>query len=374
MHICFIEDTPLYGGTQIWVTEAVRYFLSQGDTVTLLAQEHSPVIQACADTQARLKTYHWERVTIQDRDAIEGWVDALSPADVAVCTVHPPRNGFHPSIFAACCIKDGCLGTHLVTKTGTIVPDYKREYYLPDASVPTSVLAIAGFTRRYLIQNYRIPAEKVTLIYQGTDIERFNLSGKSRTQSLNRYQMPGSASPVLGCIGSFEERKGQFLLLEVLSTLVRGPLPDAHLLLVGDGPDEGELKSQVKRSGLESKVSFYPFTRSPETIYPVLDITVLPSLNKEGLPNVLLESLAMGVPAVASDLGGVGEAVVDGGTGYLVSPGSVEQLVDAIHRLWTDQDIYKQMQDHGRDFVVKKFNKKRLFQVFRRYFKAITNP
>jgi len=374
MHICFIEDTPLYGGTQIWVTEAVRYFLSQGDAVTLLAPGGSPVVQACANTQARQKTYDWERVTSQDIDAVERWTEALRPVDVAVCTVHPPRNGFHTSIFAACCIKDGCLGTHLVTKTGTIVPDYKREYYLPDASVPTSVLAIAGFTRRYLIQNYRIPAEKVTLIYQGTDIERFNLSGKSRTQSLNRYQMPGGASPVIGCIGSFELRKGQFLLLEGLSILVRGPLPDAHLLLVGNGPDERALKSQVKRSGLESKVSFYPFTRSPETIYPVMDITVLPSLFKEGLPNVLIESLAMGVPAVASDLGGVSEAVVDGDTGYLVSSGSVEQLVDAINRLWTDQDIYKHMQGHGRDFVVKKFNKKRQFQVFRRYFKAITNP
>ena len=374
MHICFIEDTPLFGGTQIWVTEAVRYFLSQGDEVTLLAPENSRVIQACAGTQARLKTYPWERVTSQDTTAVERWIESLSSTDVALCTVHPPRNGFHPSIFAARCIKAGSLGAHLVTKTGTIVPDYKREYYLPDESVPTSVLAIARFTRRYLIQNYDIPASKVSLIYQGTDIERFKPRQKTRQQSLNRYRLPPNASPVLGCVGSFEERKGQFVLLDALSILVRGPLPEAHLLLVGDGPDERALKTQVKRRGLGSKVSFYPFTRSPETIFPVLDITVLPSLYREGLPNVLLESLAMGVPVVASDLGSVGEAVVDGETGILVSPGSVEQLAEAIQRLWADQELYHRMQGYGREFVVKKFDKKRQFQVFRQYFQAISNP
>ena len=68
------------------------------------------------------------------------------------------------------------METHLIPKTGTIVPEYLREFYLPDESIQSSVIAITDFTRSYLIETYHIPAEKVALIYQGTDTERFQHS------------------------------------------------------------------------------------------------------------------------------------------------------------------------------------------------------
>jgi hypothetical protein len=79
---------------------------------------------------------------------------------VTICTVHPPREGFHCSVFAAHCIKDGELDTHLITKAGTIVPEYLREFYMPEEKINSSVIAIADFTRRYLIETYNIPAKK----------------------------------------------------------------------------------------------------------------------------------------------------------------------------------------------------------------------
>lgn len=372
MEICFIEDTHLFGGTQIWVTEAVRYFLTQGDRVSVLAPKSSRVVRECSKTAARLVTYDWDRAVEQDTQMVNTWVDALSPADVAVCTVHPPRNDFHASIFAARCIKDGGLNTHLVTKSGTVVPEYKREFYIPDQSIAGSVIAIADFTRRYLIDLYDIPPHKVTLIYQGTDTARFNPTVVDRNIARIAYKLPDAVSPVLGCIGSFEKRKGQIVLLEALSSLAAGPLPDIHLMLVGEGPDEAQLKRKVQRLGLDGCVSFHPFTPAPELIYPNLDITVLPSLSKEGLPNVLLESLAMQVPVVASQLGGVSEAVIDGQTGYAVVPGDPEELVHAIVRLWTDQRTYQRMRVQGRELVVEKYNKEKQFERFRNLFRALS--
>jgi glycosyltransferase involved in cell wall biosynthesis len=332
MEICFIEDTHLFGGTQIWVTEAVRYFLTQGDRVSVLAPKSSRVVRECSKTAARLVTYDWDRTVEQDTQMVNTWVDALSPADVAVCTVHPPRNDFHASIFAARCIKDGGLNTHLVTKSGTVVPEYKREFYIPDQSTTVVDRNIARIA----------------------------------------YKLPDAVSPVLGCIGSFEKRKGQIVLLEALSSLAAGPLPDIHLMLVGEGPDEAQLKRKVQRLGLDGCVSFHPFTPAPELIYPNLDITVLPSLSKEGLPNVLLESLAMQVPVVASQLGGVSEAVIDGQTGYAVVPGDPEELVHAIVRLWTDQRTYQRMRVQGRELVVEKYNKEKQFERFRNLFRALS--
>ena len=367
MHICFIEDTLFHGGTQIWVAEASRNFLERGESVTLLTPEGGWVAKQSAGTGARLVTYDWDRVAAQDDHHKAIWTNALRDCDLAICTVHPPRRGFHCSIFAARCIKEEGLRTHLVPKTGTIVPDYRREFYLPDETIHSSIIAIADFTRKYLIDTYHIPPHKVALIYQGTDIRRFRCTAKIRAEALKRYPLPQEAAPILGCAGSFEQRKGQPVLFDALSRLACGPLPDIHLMLVGDGPDEKLLRERVVDMGLAKSVSFFPFTRWPERVFARVDITVLPSLYKEGLPNVLLESMAMGVPVIASRLGGVPEIVLQGETGYMVKPGNSGQLADAILTLWADQDARRKMGKRARRLMEDKFDKEIQFNHFLDY-------
>ena len=142
-------------------------------------------------------------------------------------------------------------------------------------------------------------------------------------------------------------------MFEALEELVNGSLPNAHLMMVGDGPDESMLKEKVKTLGLEQNVSFFPFTDEPNYIFERLDMTVLPSLYKEGLPNVLLESMSMGVPVVSSNIGGVSEIVIDGETGYMVEPGNKSALANAIKKVWANQKNYQEMKikaqqiDHG---------------------------
>jgi hypothetical protein len=116
LHICFIEDTHLHGGTQIWVTEAARAFLNRGESVTVLAPKDSWVVNQCADTNVRIVTYDWDEVVQEGKESLQAWTTALEPCDVAVCTVHPPRHGFHCSVFAAKAIKAGGLKTHLLAQ------------------------------------------------------------------------------------------------------------------------------------------------------------------------------------------------------------------------------------------------------------------
>jgi glycosyltransferase involved in cell wall biosynthesis len=253
------------------------------------------------------------------------------------------------------------------------VPDYLREFYLPDETINSSVIAITDFTRQYLIETYKIPAEKVALIYQGTETERFRHSDSAWKEARKRYNLPKDAAPVLGSIGSFEHRKGHPALFDAMSELVHGPLPNAHLMMVGDGPDETMLKERVLALGLERSVSFFPFTDEPNYVFERLDITVLPSLYKEGLPNVLLESMAMGVPVVSSDIGGVSEIVHDGETGYMVEPGDKSALSEAIQRVWEDQDTYQAMKINTRKLIESQFDKVTQFERFLSYFQALTN-
>jgi len=130
---------------------------------------------------------------------------------------------------------------------------------------------------------------------------------------------------------------------------IRAALPKAHLLLVGDGPDEEKLRRAVDEMSLGGSVIF------------------VPSLYKEGLPNVILESMAMGVPVVSSRLAGIPEAVKDGETGILVSPGDVRGLASAIVGLWRDRDTYAQMRDRALYLIRSVFDCKSKLEQYLRF-------
>jgi glycosyltransferase involved in cell wall biosynthesis len=131
------------------------------------------------------------------------------------------------------------------------------------------------------------------------------------------------------------------------------------------------LKEKVKTMDLGNNVSFFPFTREPNYIFERLDILTLPSLYKEGLPNVLLEAMSMSVPCIASKMAGIPEIVFNGKTGYMVSPGNADELASAVLKLWKDRSICKKIGENSRRLMEKNFDKKKQFGKFLEYFRSI---
>jgi len=129
-------------------------------------------------------------------------------------------------------------------------------------------------------------------------------------------------------------------------------------MLVGDGADE-EMLRRVAELGLEEHVTFFPFTTEPVDVFEVIDILALPSTHKEALPNVILETTAMGLPVVSSRLAGTPEVVVDDVTRILVEPGDVDALAAAIVRLGTDADSRTRMRAAGQRSTGDDFDKRR---------------
>jgi glycosyltransferase involved in cell wall biosynthesis len=371
MRIGFIEDTKLRGGTQIWVTEATKVFINNGEDVTIIAPENSYVDNKCKKLGADVYTYDWDNISKNKNKYKDNWIEGLKNSDVAVCTVHPPRENFHCSVFGAECIKEAKLNTILIPKTGTIVPEYLRKFYFPDPDVKTKVISITNFTKKYLIDHYKIPADMVELLYQGTEVDRFTTTEKTKKEAAKRYPLPNNAGPVLGSVGSFEERKGQTLLLETVKELAESTLPNVHALLVGEGPDEEMLKSKTKELGIENNVSFFPFTDEPNYIFERLDILTLPSLYKEGLPNVLLEAMSMSLPCISTNIAGIPEIIYNDENGYLIKPGSIEELKNAVKKLWSNKNNCIEMGENARKLMEDKFDKKHQFLEFLNYFRSL---
>ena len=145
---------------------------------------------------------------------------------------------------------------------------------------------------------------------------------------------------------------------------------------IGDGPDRADLERRVESLGLSSRVTFAGQRRRDEVLerLAATDVLVTPSVptadgKREGLPVVLIEALAAGVPAVASDLSGIPELVETDVTGILVPPGDAGAIADALERLARDPDLRSRLAAGGRARVAAEFdldtNARRLIERFR---------
>ncbi|OLS20024.1 MAG: GDP-mannose-dependent alpha-(1-6)-phosphatidylinositol monomannoside mannosyltransferase [Candidatus Heimdallarchaeota archaeon LC_3] len=366
MHICFIEDTKLHGGTQLWVQDAVKYFLKKNWEITIITPENGWLAEECKKEQLpiNIKTYDYYSITTETENFVDLWSQALSKCEIAICTVHPPREGFHCTTFSTECIIKSNLEVMLITKTGTIVPNYLREFYAPSALKKSKIITISKTIFQYLIEEYKLPENQIKNIYQGIDLNYFKINVNENLVTNENH------TPILGCIGYLEYRKGQKYLLEALSKL-KERFPKIFLFIVGDGPDKELLTKKIKELHLENSVALIPFTRDPVKILKRLSILILPSIVKEGLPNVILEAFALKIPVIASNIGGISEVVKNGKTGYIIPPKDVDKLVEAVQKLWEDKKTYNLMKVNAQNLVTNQHNRKRQLEKFEKYFKSL---
>jgi glycosyltransferase involved in cell wall biosynthesis len=138
------------------------------------------------------------------------------------------------------------------------------------------------------------------------------------------------AQPRLVCVGRLCEQKGQFLLLDAVGQLVASGLR-FKLVLVGDGPIRAEIEALIARLGLQEHVEITGWASNNDVRQHILAsrAMVLPSF-AEGLPVVIMEALALGRPVISTYVAGIPELVEPGVCGWLVPPGSVEALTQAM--------------------------------------------
>jgi glycosyltransferase involved in cell wall biosynthesis len=152
-------------------------------------------------------------------------------------------------------------------------------------------------------------------------------------------------------VGRMTEEKGTQYLIRAMKR-ISAAYPDARLRLVGDGPLRKDLEELVVDLGLSGAISFAGQKSHSEIagIYSASDIVVVPSLS-EGLPMVLLEAMASGRPVVATRVGGIPELVDPGRNGYLVAPGSADEIALRVIELLGHPELAAEMGAASRTLV-----------------------
>ncbi|MFH1012728.1 MAG: glycosyltransferase family 4 protein [Candidatus Peregrinibacteria bacterium] len=183
-------------------------------------------------------------------------------------------------------------------------------------------IAVSETGRRDLQEWYGIPDEKVSVVHNGIELERFL---ECREKAPLPVQ-PGDI--VITCVAELHERKGHRYLLEAFSRLQKNT-PTLRLMLVGLGPLQRELEA---RYGNNDHIHFLGWRDDVAEILRASDIFVLPSL-KEAFGLSVIEAMASGVAVIATASGGVPEIIENGKSGILVPPASSEKLAEAISAL-----------------------------------------
>jgi glycosyltransferase involved in cell wall biosynthesis len=232
-------------------------------------------------------------------------------------------------------------------------PDRVQRLNRPLAAVTDAFIAVAEAQGRYLAEHEGCTASKVRVIPNGIDVERFHPRPPSRAilAELGLAPHPPSGSPpVVGIVAALRPEKNHALFLRA-AALVRRELPQARFLVVGDGPQRAPLEQLAGQLGLSDAVRFLGTRADVPEILSVVDLVLLTS-HIEASPVSLLEAMASEKAVVATRVGSVEEAVVDGRTGYLVPPGDADGLARRTLELLGRRDRATAMGRAGRQHVL----------------------
>ena len=210
-------------------------------------------------------------------------------------------------------------------------------YFMKDTPIKRWMIGSVLRHTRVLVQTERVAADvrsefddtSLTVLGNGVDIPSATADGDD-----------------IVFVGRLKAQKGVDGLLRAAADL------EERVLVVGDGPERANLESLAERLDVDAEfVGEVPPDAVPDYLRRG-KLFVLPSVRGEGLPNAVLEAMAVGLPVVVTDTGGVADAVIDGETGYIVNPGDEDALGDRIERICHDDDRREVMGEAAREWVV----------------------
>jgi glycosyltransferase involved in cell wall biosynthesis len=192
-----------------------------------------------------------------------------------------------------------------------------------------------------------VAEDRCVLIENGIDTTQYARTRRPE-DARSRLGLPPHRR-LIGAVGRLSEEKGFDRLIRAVDALVRRGL-DVGLVIVGDGDQRAPLAECIRELGLQDRVTLAGFQPDLTPFYEAMNVFALSSL-REGLPNVLLEAMAMQVPVVATRVAGIPQLVQHEENGLLVAPSSVIELEQAVSRLLDDPESAVRLGRSGRATV-----------------------
>ncbi len=218
------------------------------------------------------------------------------------------------------------------------------------------VIAISEAVREHLVNDLSVKKEDICLIHNGIDVEKFQAPVSEKEKAAYRSRLGIKKGPVIGIIARLSAVKGhKYLLMAAVELLKK--YPGLELLLVGDGPQKRALMQLAIDLGLGERAFIEESVFNTKLPLSIMDVFVLPSI-QEGLGLSMMEAMAVGVPVVASNVGGIYSLIKDNQTGILVNPQDAPSLAAGILKLLQHKQLARDIAGAAKKLIAEKFSLK----------------
>ena len=225
--------------------------------------------------------------------------------------------------------------------------------------VTRAVVAVSGDVARSLVHDIGVDRRRVGLIANGVNLTRFRPDDVARRAMRTALGIRDGAV-VFGILARLVPVKSHKTLVEAFRQL-RQRIPDAHLIIAGDGPCRAELERQIAEAGLDGHVHLLGEVHDGERVLNGLDVYVLSSVD-EGMNLTLLEAMGTALPVIATAVGGNPEVVTSGETGLTVPALQPAAMAEAMETLARDRELRRAMGVRGRARVEEAFSQRRTLE------------
>jgi glycosyltransferase involved in cell wall biosynthesis len=213
----------------------------------------------------------------------------------------------------------------------------------------TRFFAVSNSAKQFAVKNLHIDSTHVTVTLNSIHTEHFADTPPSLFITGFRTEL------VLGIASRLEPEKGHVHLLHAVKILKTNGIP-IRLLIAGEGGNKTALVDETKRLEISECVHFVGFVDSIPRFLEEIDVFAVPSVDSEGLPTTILESMASGRLVIASNVGGAVEAITDGRNGFIVAPSNARDISICIEKIFHNRNQMVPIIENARDDVVTNFS------------------
>ncbi len=234
------------------------------------------------------------------------------------------------------------------------------------APITDGFIGCAKSHSEFLVEGEKCPRDKVFTVWNGVDVNRF----RPRDKATMRADLGIERDvPVAGIVAALRPEKQHVMLIEAMGKVV-DKLPDATLVVVGDGVERGAIEAKVSELDLSRNVRLLGTRHDVPEVLAAMDLKVLSS-RMEANPASSLEASACGLPVVVPNVGSLPDTVLDGETGVLCRPNNSTALADAMVQVLSDPQKAREMGAAGRALVCRRFSVEAMVRGYERLIEGV---
>lgn len=350
--ILHAEWSEGWGGQEIRIIQESLEFMKRGYRMVIACQPESRLYKVAKNKGIPVISFRM-RAAI-DPLAIMKFIHAIKWNSIDLVHTHSSVDSWCCSISAKLLGIPVIRSRHVSTPIGNNYLSFLLYMRLADW-----IITSGESIRQEMIKGNGFDPLKIVSIPAGIDRRRFSpeINGDYVRKDLNIRK----EDFLVGTVAMLRSWKGHGYLLEAAKALGQ-KIPNIKLLITGGGPQESKLRSYIQNNALNGKVIMTGYREDVPQILRSLDIFVLPSYSNEGIPQCILQAMAMGIPVISTSVGGIGEVVKNGETGTLVPPRDTRALSEAIYRGYENKEESLNLARRAREVILKDFTLERTIE------------